>query len=124
MSSVAGPSRPSAQISHPPAPSTSGDSESTQQQQPQQEKGLDVGVLRELTRTALVEKLNEVGTAPQSCERGRRAVLGRRADLTQIQGAKTLVLDSVLAGPLGLITEVALLKVSPSLDCHSETQSC
>lgn len=30
----------------------------------------------------------------------------------QIQGAKTLILDPGLAGPLGLITEVALLKVS------------
>lgn len=83
-----------------------------------------MGVLRELTRTALVERLNEVGAAPHSCERRRGAVLGRRADLTQIQGAKTLVLDSVLAGPLGLITEVALLKVSSTLYCDSETQSC
>jgi hypothetical protein len=32
--------------------------------------------------------------------------------LLQIQGAKTLVLDPALAGPLGLITEVAQLKVS------------
>ena len=28
----------------------------------------------------------------------------------QVNGAKTLVLDSMLAGPLGLVTEVALLK--------------
>ena len=29
-----------------------------------------------------------------------------------MNGAKTLVLDPTLAGPLGLVTEVALLKVS------------
>lgn len=32
-------------------------------------------------------------------------------DCFQVNGAKTLVLDSSLAGPLGLVTEVALLKV-------------
>lgn len=30
-----------------------------------------------------------------------------------MNGAKTLVLDPALAGPLGLVTEVALLKVNP-----------
>ena len=37
----------------------------------------------------------------------------------QIPGAKTLVLDPALAGPLGLVTEVALLKVrnSCSIGC-------
>jgi hypothetical protein len=29
----------------------------------------------------------------------------------QVNGAKTLVLDASLAGPLGLVTEVSLLKV-------------
>ncbi|KAI1793136.1 Sec1-like protein [Ganoderma leucocontextum] len=47
---------------------------------------LDVLVLRELARKALVDSLNSVN------------------------GAKTLVLDPTLAGPLGLVTEVALLK--------------
>ncbi|KAI0714937.1 Sec1-like protein [Earliella scabrosa] len=47
---------------------------------------LDVSVLRELARKALVDALNSVN------------------------GAKTLVLDPTLAGPLGLVTEVALLK--------------
>ncbi|KAI0800664.1 Sec1-like protein [Fomes fomentarius] len=47
---------------------------------------LDVSVLRELARKALVDALNS------------------------INGAKTLVLDPTLAGPLGLVTEVALLK--------------
>ncbi|WRT69548.1 uncharacterized protein IL334_006535 [Kwoniella shivajii] len=68
----------------PPAPSTSGDSESTVPRP--EEKGLDVGILKELARSALVESLND------------------------IQGAKTLILDPALAGPLGLVTEVALLK--------------
>lgn len=34
--------------------------------------------------------------------------------MVQIPGAKTLILEPGLAGPLGLITEVALLKVSAS----------
>ncbi|KAI8990602.1 Sec1-like protein [Trametes punicea] len=47
---------------------------------------LDVSVLKELARKGLVDALNSVN------------------------GAKTLVLDPTLAGPLGLVTEVALLK--------------
>ena len=41
---------------------------------------------------------------------------GRGADseifLPKVNGAKTLVLDSSIAGPLGLVTDVSLLKVS------------
>nr|XP_019003591.1 ATP-binding protein [Kwoniella mangroviensis CBS 8507]OCF67052.1 ATP-binding protein [Kwoniella mangroviensis CBS 8507] len=69
----------------PPAPSTSGDSESTVPQPPT-EKELDIGILKELAKSALVESLND------------------------IQGAKTLILEPALGGPLGLVTEVALLK--------------
>ncbi|RPD57126.1 Sec1-like protein [Lentinus tigrinus ALCF2SS1-6] len=47
---------------------------------------LDVSMLRELARKGLIDALNSVN------------------------GAKTLVLDPTLAGPLGLVTEVALLK--------------
>ncbi|CCM03649.1 uncharacterized protein FIBRA_05793 [Fibroporia radiculosa] len=47
---------------------------------------LDVSVLRELAKKGLVDALNSVN------------------------GAKTLVLDPTLAGPLGLVTEVSLLK--------------
>ncbi|KAI0828904.1 Sec1-like protein [Trametes gibbosa] len=47
---------------------------------------LDVSVLKELARKGLIDALNSVN------------------------GAKTLVLDPTLAGPLGLVTEVALLK--------------
>ncbi|KAI0640015.1 Sec1-like protein [Trametes polyzona] len=50
------------------------------------ETSLDVSVLKELARKALVDSLNSVN------------------------GSKTLVLDPTLAGPLGLVTEVALLK--------------
>ncbi|WWD20164.1 hypothetical protein CI109_104640 [Kwoniella shandongensis] len=86
-----GPSRLPHQQAHarltqpPPAPSTSGDSESTVLP-PATEKGPDVGLLKELAKSALVESLND------------------------IQGAKTLILEPALAGPLGLVTEVALLK--------------
>ncbi|KAG7452195.1 Sec1-like protein [Guyanagaster necrorhizus] len=47
---------------------------------------LDTNLLKEIARKALVDSLNSVN------------------------GAKTLVLDPSLAGPLGLVTEVALLK--------------
>ncbi|TCD62501.1 hypothetical protein EIP91_006797 [Steccherinum ochraceum] len=47
---------------------------------------LDISVLKEIARKGLVDALNSVN------------------------GAKTLVLDPSLAGPLGLVTEVALLK--------------
>ncbi|KAI0778775.1 Sec1-like protein [Trametes elegans] len=50
------------------------------------EESLDVSVLKELARKGLVDALNSVN------------------------GAKTLVLDPTLAGPLGLVTEVVLLK--------------
>ncbi|WVF68560.1 hypothetical protein IAT40_003329 [Kwoniella sp. CBS 6097] len=83
--SASGPSR-LAQVQPPPAPSTSGDSESTMPNVQPAEKGLDVSVLKELAKSALIGSLND------------------------IQGAKTLILDPALAGPLGLVTEVALLK--------------
>ncbi|KAG6846047.1 hypothetical protein H0H87_006411 [Tephrocybe sp. NHM501043] len=47
---------------------------------------VDVSLLKEIARKALVDSLNSVN------------------------GAKTLVLDASLAGPLGLVTEVSLLK--------------
>ncbi|WVQ79288.1 hypothetical protein IAT38_001384 [Cryptococcus sp. DSM 104549] len=79
-----GPSRHVHLSQPPPAPSTSGDSESTAALPT--EKLPEVGILKELAKSALVESLND------------------------IQGAKTLILDPALAGPLGLVTEVALLK--------------
>lgn len=38
----------------------------------------------------------------------------------QVSGAKTLVLDPALAGPLSLLTEVSLLKVSLYADYWSQ----
>lgn len=35
----------------------------------------------------------------------------RLTEYTQVNGAKTLVLDPSIAGPLGLVTDVSLLKV-------------
>jgi hypothetical protein len=58
--SAAGPSRLQNSLP-PPAPSTSGDSESTVPVPT--DKGLDVGILRELAKSALVESLNDVGHA-------------------------------------------------------------
>ncbi|ORX37894.1 Sec1-like protein [Kockovaella imperatae] len=80
----AGPSKAPTYSNAPPAPSTSGDSESTAPRPV--EKGLETGIFRELMRTTLVETLNE------------------------IPGAKTLILDPDVAGPLGLVTDIALLK--------------
>jgi len=99
-SAVAGPSRLPAKLNV-PAPSTSGDSEVTAAPV---DKGLDTGLLKELSRQALIEILNDV------CFIKSTATVTTVLKI-QIQGAKTLILDPALAGPLGLITEVALLKV-------------
>jgi hypothetical protein len=47
---------------------------------------------------------------PRQCQASSQPVL-----MVQIQGQKTLILDPALAGPLGLVTEVALLKVKLGL---------
>lgn len=60
--------------SAPTAPSTSGDSESTAL--PPQDIGLDTGILKELARSALVEKLNDV-----SCQYRRNVSMGKIADI-------------------------------------------
>lgn len=54
---TAGPSRLQSGLP-PPAPSTSGDSESTAPASV--EKGLDAGILKELAKSTLIEKLNDV----------------------------------------------------------------
>jgi len=64
---------------------------------------LDVNLLKELGKKALIDALNSV-------RKYHQPILSVLIAL-QVNGAKTLVLDSSLAGPLGLITEVALLKV-------------
>jgi hypothetical protein len=67
---------------------------------------LDVNDLREIAKKSLVDALNSV----------RQPVFPspfqtRQLNHDQVNGAKTLVLDASIAGPLGLITEVSLLKV-------------
>ncbi|KAF5352701.1 hypothetical protein D9756_005855 [Leucocoprinus leucothites] len=59
---------------------------------------LDVNVLNEIAKKSLVDTLNAVRTPLSSFPK------------YNVNGAKTLVLDSSIAGPLGLITEVSLLK--------------
>ncbi|KAJ7070547.1 Sec1-like protein [Mycena amicta] len=66
-------------------PPTSTD-EPAASQQPEDEPLLDVNLLKEIGQKALIDSLNSVN------------------------GAKTLVLDPSLAGPLGLVIEVSLLK--------------
>ncbi|KAG8936355.1 hypothetical protein FRC02_002948 [Tulasnella sp. 418] len=68
---------------HPPPPSET-DADTSKPEE--SEASIDVNVLKEIAKRALVDTLNSVN------------------------GAKTLVLDPSLAGPLGLVTEVALLK--------------
>lgn len=70
-----------------------------------QDNSLDTNLLKEIAKKALVDALNSV-RHEQPLKRDRRLI-----HLPQVNGAKTLVLDSALAGPLGLITEVSLLKV-------------
>lgn len=61
-SSAAGPSRIPYKQDSTMAPSTSGDSETTNR--PVHEKGLDVGILRDLAKASLVEQLNDVRVLP------------------------------------------------------------
>ncbi|KAH9949388.1 Sec1-like protein [Amylocystis lapponica] len=67
-------------------PASTSTSEDPTKQSLEGEDLLDISILRDLAKNGLVDALNAVN------------------------GAKTLVLDPSLAGPLGLITEVALLK--------------
>ncbi|KAG8897028.1 hypothetical protein FRB99_008504, partial [Tulasnella sp. 403] len=71
--------------SHPPPPSSS-TGEDVASKVDDTDVLVDISMLREIAKRALVDALNSVN------------------------GAKTVVLDPSLAGPLGLVTEVALLK--------------
>ncbi|KAG8982745.1 hypothetical protein FRB90_006575, partial [Tulasnella sp. 427] len=75
---------PSSHPSH-PAPGSSVSEETSKIEEAEGPRA-DVGMLREIAKRGLIDSLNA------------------------INGAKTLVLDPSLAGPLGLVTEVALLK--------------
>jgi hypothetical protein len=70
-----------------------------------EESTLNVNVLKEIARKDLVDALNSVSVNSNL----KFAILTLCRD--QVNGAKTLVLDASLAGPLGLVTEVSLLKV-------------
>jgi len=84
------------------APSAANEQVST----PADDTALDVNLLKEIGKQALVAGLNSVRLV-------RPLAKLRVLDFVffQVNGAKTLVLDPSLAGPLGLVTEVALLKV-------------
>lgn len=64
---------------------------------------MDLSLLRELGKNGLINALNSVRAISSS-------YFGELMGL-QVNGAKTLVLDPTVAGPLGLLTEVSLLKV-------------
>ena len=68
---------------------------------------LDVSLLRELARSSLVHALISVRLI-YSFQLGRSSVHFARV---KVNGAKTLVLDPTLAGPLSLVTDVTLLQV-------------
>jgi hypothetical protein len=87
-------------------PASTSDAQISEQTQ-DDESSLDVNLLKELGKKALIDALNSV--------REYHPALASQPtidiDCLQVNGAKTLVLDSSLAGPLGLVTEVTLLKV-------------
>lgn len=68
------------------------------------EGSLDLNLLKELGRSSLVNALNSVCV---ECF----VLCHILSSAAQVNGAKTLVLDPSIAGPLGLLTEVSLLKV-------------
>lgn len=77
---------------------------SSDQRRPAKET-VDVSILREIARNSLVHALNSVSPFPfPFC-----VVLS--FTISKVNGAKTLVLDPSLAGPLSLVTEVSLLQV-------------
>ena len=101
-------------MSHPPHPSTShsvtsDDTHKTDNETP----SIDVSILKTVAQRTLIDLLNSV------CYRcdGFSHLL----QLEQVNGAKTLVLDPSLAGPLSLVTDVSLLKVM--FFSHSSTQA-
>jgi hypothetical protein len=77
---------------------------SSDQRRPAKET-IDVSILREIARNSLVHALNSVSLFPfPFC-------VALSFTISKVNGAKTLVLDPSLAGPLSLVTEVSLLQV-------------
>ncbi|CAE6473130.1 unnamed protein product [Rhizoctonia solani] len=112
MSVAAGPvqrSNPSANSqshshSHTAPGSSVSDDARTYKQDIDDAPAVDVGVLKELARKGLVDALNSV-RIPLI-----KDVKGLVDALNSVPGAKTLVLDPTLAGPLGLVAEVSIMK--------------
>lgn len=78
-----------------------------------EEPGPDLSVLKEIGRKALIDSLNSVCLYFAAALSWRGKLIFEHF-LLQVNGAKTLVLDSSIAGPLGLVTDVSLLKVGPN----------
>lgn len=73
----------------------------------EEDAAIDLSLLRELGKNTLINALNSVS--------GFDNFYGILFNYPpQVNGSKTLVLDPTIAGPLGLLTEVSLLKVSLS----------
>ena len=78
----------------------------------------DVTAFSMLAKRSLTDALDKVHSAPSwlplsiPCSYTPGRV---RSSAAQIAGAKTLVLDAALAGPLGLVAEMSLLRVSDDL---------
>src|SRR6266404_4287082 len=86
-------------------PMTSSSNSNSNSDQPRSSKETaDVSVLQEVARNSLVHALNSVSPAFNHA-------WCASAYLYKVNGAKTLVLDPSLAGPLTLVTEVSLLQV-------------
>lgn len=71
---------------------------------------IDLSLLRELGKNSLINALNSV-----------RSIISFEVAVPyllflQVNGVKTLVLDPSVAGPLGLLTEVSILKARPTCD--------
>jgi vacuolar protein sorting-associated protein 33A len=82
-------------------------SSNSDQRRPSQES-VDVSILREVARSSLVHALNSVSLLLQTAT---SAMWPLTLTVYEVNGAKTLVLDPSLAGPLSLVTEVSLLQV-------------
>jgi vacuolar protein sorting-associated protein 33A len=80
-------------------------SSNSDQRRPSQES-VDVSILREVARSSLVHALNSVSVLLLTSTSGIWPLT-----VYEVNGAKTLVLDPSLAGPLSLVTEVSLLQV-------------
>lgn len=82
----------------------------------EEDAAIDLSLLRELGKNTLINALNSVSGFDNF---NLEFFTNYR---TQVNGSKTLVLDPTIAGPLGLLTEVSLLKVSSSFSTLLPTE--